>query len=139
MEINSENPVKDFGEGIGKGVSDSIIQNGIKGIKFLIEKFKEGKLAFIQERSTIDKAKELVEKFLPIARLKVETGGDSVGREQFAKLCAAVCVDQIIIELWQLRKPEYTTFIISCENEITMDGYSKIEFWESVKEEISKL
>ena len=61
MEINSENPVKNFGEGIGKGVSDSIIQNGIKGIKFLIEKFKEGKLAFIQERSTIDKARELLQ------------------------------------------------------------------------------
>ncbi|MDE1849034.1 MAG: hypothetical protein KGH55_03310 [Nanoarchaeota archaeon] len=60
MGINSENSIKDFGEGLGKGISDSIIQNGINGIKALAEKFKKGGLAFIQERSTIDKAKELL-------------------------------------------------------------------------------
>jgi hypothetical protein len=59
MEIDS-NPLKDLGEGIGKGVSDSIIKNGSSLIKSLIEKFKLGKLAFIQERTTLDQAKELL-------------------------------------------------------------------------------
>lgn len=61
METGSNSPIKDFGEGLGKGAVDSIIENGSKGIKHLIERFKSGKLAFIQERTTIDKAKELLE------------------------------------------------------------------------------
>ena len=46
--VTDSNPIKDFGEGIGKGVGDSIINNGSNFIKSLIEKFKLGKLAFIQ-------------------------------------------------------------------------------------------
>ena len=51
------NPIKDFGQGVGEGIGNSVIN---KNILLLIEKFKNRKLAFIQERSTINKARELL-------------------------------------------------------------------------------
>ncbi len=60
MVTNSDNPLRDLGGGFGKGLGDSFIDSGSKGIKYFVEKFRSGKLAFIQERSTIDKAKDLL-------------------------------------------------------------------------------
>ena len=59
MGIDSD-PIKSFGEGIGKGIGDSAFKNISKGIKSLIKKFKDGKLAFIQDKGSIDQAKELL-------------------------------------------------------------------------------
>ena len=67
-----------------------------------------------------------------------------------AKQCALICCDEIIEELRQLRKPEYTTFIIRyttwkkgttevLDEGESCDGYEKIEFWQSVHSEIVKL
>lgn len=56
-----------------------------------------------------------------------------------AKFCALIAVEEIIKEIEQLRKPEYTTFIISYEEQITMDGYQKLSYWQQVKTEIEKL
>lgn len=36
------------------------------------------------------KAEELIKQFLPVARITVETGGEPVGREKFAKKCAII-------------------------------------------------
>lgn len=51
----SENFVKDVAEGITKGVLNWTFEN----VSSFIKKFKEGKLAFIQEKKTIDIVKEL--------------------------------------------------------------------------------
>lgn len=75
------------------------------------------------------KAKGLVEKFY-----------SEIMVFRTAKQCALIAVDEMIKELEQLRKPEYTTFIIEYgEPGITMDGYEKIIYCQEVKEEIQKL
>jgi hypothetical protein len=81
-----------------------------------------------------EKANELVNRFL-----------EQVEHYQ-AKEFAGIVVDEILSELNQLRKPEYTTFIIEYSDpEVpgdpgeTMDGYGKKEYWQQVKNEIEAL
>lgn len=67
----------------------------------------------------------------------VKWGYDNEGNWiNHAKQCALIAVEQIINELEQLRKPEYTTFVLSYETQETNDGYEKIDYWQSVKKEI---
>lgn len=61
-------------------------------------------------------------------------------QETEAKRCALIAVEEIIKELGQLRKPEYTTFVLKYGEEAeTMDGYEKIDYYQQVKQEIEKL
>jgi hypothetical protein len=56
-----------------------------------------------------------------------------------AKKIALIAVDEIINQLENLHKPEYTTFINYVgENEI-IDGYELIEYYKEVKQEIENL
>lgn len=64
------------------------------------------------------------------------------------KQCALIAVDEIIKELEQLAKPEYTIFITRyaiyingglSEEAETMDGYEKVHYWQQVKTEIQNL
>ncbi len=57
----------------------------------------------------------------------------------YSKARAVEWVDAILAELEQLRKPEYTTFVVSYEKEETMDGYEKQLFFENLKTEIGTL
>lgn len=58
---------------------------------------------------------------------------------EHAKECAFRTVHEIIKELEQLRKPEYTTFVLNYETQETSDGYEKIDYWKSVLEELQNL
>jgi hypothetical protein len=60
-------------------------------------------------------------------------------RNEAAKQCAILHCDGIIIELDQLMKPEYATFIVDRQNPIDIDGYEKIDYWQSIKEAIQNL
>jgi len=51
---SSEEIVKDFGEGLGKGIADSVKET----IKELVWKFNRKELLFIQEKETIELARE---------------------------------------------------------------------------------
>ncbi len=83
-------------------------------------------------------AKELVNSFYqPLGFLHCQVSNDMMW--QYAKARAIECVDAILDELNQLRKPEYTTFITSYEKGEDMDGYQKIAFYENLKLQISKL
>lgn len=55
------------------------------------------------------------------------------------KKIAVICVDEILNEINQLSKPEYTIFVLDYDKIMRMDGYEKKDYWESVKEEINKL
>ncbi len=55
------------------------------------------------------------------------------------KKIAVICVDEIIKEIQELHKPEYVIFIINdkqAPNMDNMNGYEKIDYWQSVKEAI---
>lgn len=91
------------------------------------------------------KAKELVGIYL-MSRVTIRTTLDSIPTRingvidfEDAKKLALIAVEEIIKEFEQLRKPEYTIFIISYEGQITMDGYEKLSYWQQVKTEIEKL
>lgn len=83
-----------------------------------------------------EKAKELVDKFSEYAS---EEGIQSGDKNLCAKECALIAVQEIIKELEQLSKPEYTIFVTSYEPLQTMQGYEKKDYWDEVKEEIEKL
>jgi hypothetical protein len=65
-----------------------------------------------------EKAKELIDKFYPRA---TSYASDRKNQIENAIQCALICVDEIIEEL------EY------------MEIYSRIDFWQEVREEIKKL
>jgi hypothetical protein len=50
-----------------------------------------------------------------------------------------ITINEVIKELEQLAKPEYTTFISNHLESETMDGYEKRDFWDQVKTEIENL
>ena len=54
----TSNPVKDFGEGIGKGATEGLLNYGEKKIKELVGLFRDRKLKFIGDKETIENAKE---------------------------------------------------------------------------------
>ena len=68
--------------------------------------------------NTKEKAKELIDKFYPRA---TSYASDRKNQIENAIQCALICVDEIIEEL------EY------------MEIYSRIDFWQEVREEIKKL
>lgn len=85
------------------------------------------------------KALELKQKYL---NLQIH-GLSTIHATERATRCALVCVEEIIAELEQLRKPEYTTFVTryaSSEDDKgdVMDGYEKIDYWTEVKTELEK-
>lgn len=91
------------------------------------------------------KAEELIEKFKEYAHGISSFNGkynESVEINS-AKQCAIICADEIIHELEQLRKPEYTSFVIqntnSSEENSVIDGYEKKDFWNEVKSELENL
>lgn len=75
------------------------------------------------------KAKELVDMFEPMC-LKYRDA---------AKKCALISVEQIIVQLDEIRKPEYTDFWHGENAGETVDGYFIKEYWEEVKQEINNL
>lgn len=84
-----------------------------------------------------EKAKELYDKY---EKLFLNANADSWSKE--ASNCVLMLVDEILNELNQLHKPEYTTFITryaesSGDAGESMDGYEKINFWEDVKDNIA--
>jgi hypothetical protein len=68
--------------------------------------------------NTKEKAKELIDKFYPRA---TSYASDRKNQIENTIQCALICVDEIIEEL------EY------------MEIYSRIDFWQEVREEIKKL
>lgn len=65
---------------------------------------------------------------------------------QIAKICALICVEEMIKLLETLNKPEYTSFlakdiytIAETEYDTHIHGYELIEYWNQVKQEIEKL
>ena len=54
----TSNPIKDFGEGIGKGVTKELLNYGERKLKELVELFRDRKLRFIGDKRTIENAKE---------------------------------------------------------------------------------
>lgn len=91
-----------------------------------------------------EKSKELIDKFSKVNDWIGGEGFISVG-PSVGKKCAIICVEQIISELNELRKPEYTTFIIEyADPDVpndpgkTMDGYEKLDYWEEVLEHIKQ-
>ena len=66
------------------------------------------------------------------------SGESSMSRWQ-AKQCALIAVDEILEEIAQLNKPEYTIFITCLDPIATKNGYEKEDFWQDVKTEIEKL
>lgn len=57
--------------------------------------------------------------------------------ESAAKQCAFICINELMKQLEDLHKPEYTSFRIS-EDEI-LDGYELIDYWQRVKIELEEL
>jgi len=82
-----------------------------------------------------EKAKYLVEKFYPLCEYEI---GHIQQKQDNAKQCALICVDEILLaELKTLHKPEYTTFIRDVGEHL--DGYELMDFYDTVKSEITKL
>jgi len=54
----SSEPIKDFGEGVGKGATEGLLNYSDQKIQQLIGLFKDGKLKFIGDQETIRVAKE---------------------------------------------------------------------------------
>lgn len=77
-----------------------------------------------------EKAKELIDLFFTAKRLY-----DDISWEQ-AKDCAILCVDEIINQLKEMCKPEYTSFWHGDFAGETTDGYELIRYYEEVKKEI---
>ncbi len=77
-----------------------------------------------------EKAKELVEKFMD----DFYTGPIEYRN---AKACALICVKEMINQLGNLHKPEYTSFYFT-EGKV-MDGYEILEYWQQVKTSIQNL
>ena len=55
--MNSE-PIKDFGEGIGKGIIKGTFEWGESFIKDLVKRFKEKGINFIEDKNTLEIARE---------------------------------------------------------------------------------
>ncbi len=100
-------------------------------------------------KSTKEKAIELIESFENLTDecdcLEYSCICFSMYRNK-AKQCALILVDQIILILSTLRKPEYTVFltndlfkIIGQEYETHSHGYDLIAYFEDVKQEINNL
>src|SRR3989344_5264211 len=51
-------PIKDFGEGVGKGVIKGALEWGETFIKNLANKFREKEISFIEDKNTLEIAKE---------------------------------------------------------------------------------
>jgi hypothetical protein len=56
-----------------------------------------------------------------------------------AKKIALIAVDEIINQLENLHKPEYTTFINYVGKNEIINGYELIEYYKEVKQEIENL
>lgn len=82
-----------------------------------------------------EKAEQLIAKFLPHSHYW-DCYNDEPVKENHAKQCALICIEEQIKLLQQLRKPEYTTFITDYENGTFCEGYEYVEFWEAVRTEI---
>lgn len=54
----TSNPIKDFGEGIGKGATEGLLNYGEKKLKELVRLLRDRKLRFIGDERTIENAKE---------------------------------------------------------------------------------
>lgn len=94
--------------------------------------------------TTEEKSIELLNKFSSLSQWVGGEGNISLGAKM-GKQCAIICVEQIIAELNELRKPEYTTFIIEyADPDVpgdpgkTMDGYEKLDYWKAVLEHIKQ-
>lgn len=90
-----------------------------------------------------EKAEELVRQFVIAVEAKF-TEEQKLFQFRKQQACALIAVDEIIKELQQLRKPEYTIFLLDgTQNEErefdAADGYQRIDFWEQVKIEIKNL
>lgn len=81
-----------------------------------------------------EKAEELVYKFMiEIATIY------SDGTHPESKQCALICVEEIINQLDDIRKPEYTTFMDYSGLPIHTDGYDRIDYWQQVKQCLNEL
>lgn len=78
------------------------------------------------------KAKELVEKIT----VKIFSSGCTVSKPM-VRAIGIMMIDEILKELDGLHKPEYTTFRTYTGKQ--MDGYELIDFYKSVKKQITKL
>ena len=69
-----------------------------------------------------EKAKELIDKFLPLVEAFTE-----IGRLENAKKCALIAVDEMLTELYKIGKKN-----------LPFDFYphTNIEYWQEVKQEI---
>lgn len=79
-----------------------------------------------------EKAKQLVEKFMPIARIQTIT---PVGREPYAKQCAIICVDEILKEIEKVGGDR----LIESEDGYEWSIESKKIYWHCVKNDIQSL
>lgn len=79
-----------------------------------------------------EKAKELVKKF----QSKCSGNSQTILNKTLAKQCASIAVDEIISQLDEMRKPEYTDFWHGDKAGETVDGYFIKEYWHEVKKEI---
>lgn len=75
-----------------------------------------------------EKAKELIKKFQKEIPDYLYQGKML---DIAAKACAIILCDEMIKELENLHKPEYTTFRMFDEKQ--MDGWELLEFWQQVK------
>lgn len=93
-----------------------------------------------------ERAKHLVIQFYNLRSYETMAEAERRAAWGISKQSALVAVDEIIGELNQLRKPEYTTFILEyADPDVagdpgeTMDGYEKIDYWRQVKQHIENL
>jgi hypothetical protein len=94
-------------------------------VKQLGELFKTNEIMTTQKQKAI----ELINKYLQVYD----------GRVDKAKKCTLIAVDEIISQLENLHKPEYTTFINYVGKNEIINGYELIEYYKEVKQEIETL
>lgn len=84
-----------------------------------------------------DKADFLVAQFCKHSR-----ADDTTSPKESAKQCALIAVNEIIIQLHCLRKPEYTIFVRSRKAPAGYEetnGYDEIDYWREVENHIKTL
>lgn len=87
-----------------------------------------------------EKAIELVARFEnSLNHIEMGTNGIEDMIHTRAKFAALLCGEEIVKQLDELCKPEYTSFWHGDKAGETVDGYALKEFWEQVNEAINNL